>query len=189
MLKQRGRHLRQPAPAPPADGARRTAAGSRQPACDTRRRERSKPLSHTPPRVAGLLPALGLDATSAAGLPGSSSFGGGAWSAQSRLGWALSRPRRPGRRPRPGPAKLCPYWLLFPPFMLGPAPPGASLGPSRGEPPPSESCVSPRTLSRNLGTAMYRPQQVGDQRHYYPADASNLSSFAVAAHAVRQTHQ
>lgn len=113
----------------------------------------------------------------------------GARSTEFHLGWALSRPRRPGRRPRPGPAKPCSYWLMFPPLTFGPAlgpAPGTARGPSCGEPPRLESSVGARTLPRSLGAKRLRLRQASGRHGCRPAEASRQSSLVVTVPAVQQ---
>ena len=106
----------------------------------------------------------------------------GARSAEFHLGWALSCPRRPGRRLRPGPAKPCSYWLAFPPLPFGPAlgpAPGTARGPSCGEPPRLESSVGARTLPRSPGAQRPRLRQASGRPGCRPAEASRQSSLVV----------
>lgn len=76
---------------------------------------------------------------------------------------APSRPRRPGRRPRPCPIKQVSDWLLFPSLTLGPPPalPGAI---HRG-PAPALVRARGQNLARHLGAATLRPPAAGDRRH------------------------
>lgn len=113
--------------------------GFGRPACDVHCHEEPRPPPPSPPRIAPRLPAPGLHAAPAAGLRSCRALRRRARSRRSHSRLAPSRPRRPyegpapGRqRPHPRPANLGSYWLLFPPFTLGPAP-GTARKPSRRE--------------------------------------------------------
>ena len=108
----------------------------------------------------------------------------GARSAEFHLGWALSRPRRPGHRPRPGPAKPCSYWLMFRPWTRPRHRPRTFLG----EAPPLESSVGARTLPRSLVSKRMRLPQASGRHGCRPAEASRQSSL-VTVPAVQQAPQ